>query len=115
MQVRHRRRRTRAIGLTIHLEEVRAVDDRLAGVELHSGNAGLLAGIQECDAARVDRWNVHQMHRAVLAVQLALQLVRLEFLVQREGAGGLPAGGAVHRGPVVEVFARRPEGDAGVV
>ena len=107
-----------AVRAAVDLEEVGAVDHGGAGVELRAGNAGLLAGIQERDAGRVRRGHVHQVHGAGVAVVRRVGagvLVGFQPLVQRPGCLSVPAGGAVLGLPLVQVLARGPEGDAGVV
>ncbi|MCY1243825.1 hypothetical protein D9M72_568610 [compost metagenome] len=53
-----------AVGAAVDLKEVGAVDHGGSGVELGTGNAGLLAGVQKCDAGRIHRGHVHQVHGA---------------------------------------------------
>jgi hypothetical protein len=104
-----------AVRPPVDLEEPGAVAHGLAGVEARARDPGLLARVEERDAGRVARRHVHEVHRAVVAVVRLRILVRLQPLVQRVGAVGVPAGGAVLVRPAVEVLARRPERDARVV
>ena len=115
VQVGHGRGRPGAVGAAVDLEEVRAVDHGLAGVEGGARDPRLLAGLEQGDAAGVVVRDLHQVHGPVVAVVGALVVVGLELLVEPEGGLGVPALGAVDLLPLVQVLGRGPERDARVV
>ena len=119
MDVGHRRRRPRAVGLRVDLEPVRAPQHRAPGVERGRREPDLLARRQQRLAARVVVPDGADGDRSVGAATGGLGLLRrvqrgLELAVEGVALLGAPPRRPA-RGPVVEVLPRRPEGDRGVV
>src|SRR5690606_42076254 len=104
-----------AVLADVDLEEVGAVDDGLTAVEPDPRDPDLLARVEQGHPARVGRRHRTDPHRTVGAVVFSAVGVVLQPAEQRVGVGRLPAGRTVLHRPLVEVLARGPERDAGVV
>ncbi len=115
MQITDRRRGAHTVGSSVDLEEVGAVDNRAAAVELDAGDADRLAGVEQGDPARVVRRHRHEVDRTAATVMRARCVVGLDLRVEAVQLRRTPSGASEVALPRVEVLARSPEGDAAVV
>ena len=114
VQIGVRRRHPRVVGARVDLEPARAVGHRVTRVEGRRRQAGLRRRLEDGHAAGVLGRDRADVHRPVAAVVVAGGIVGLQALDERPALVRAPARVA-HRGPLVEILARRPEGDARVV
>ena len=101
-------------GPRVDLEPAGPVGDGVARVELRRRQAGLGGRLEDGDAAGVVRRDGADVDRTAAPVVVAGRVVGLQALDERPALLRAPAL-AAHRRPLVEVLARRPEGDARVV